>query len=462
MAKFNVGGTNANVNAHQVLFTADGTIQTTAYTEPQGSKVLFVDNHRTDSFVPDGSFDRPFSLIMDAVTQVATNGDNSTDVVYVIQIAPGLYPETIDLSNTAVTNIVFQGSNGVIVGSNTMNAPVVLALNNDQLAQVFFVNMVFQLNGSAPHGIEIASGSGNTGLGKNGIIFKGCGLQDNTEDVYFNNVGFVSFDDTGITANINATNVNLIQFVNGNGPNPQTPFVITTDSGSPTPANWTGSSRAQFMNVGVGAITCDAGSDVQVTNCVISGAITTTSASGNVTIIANSFIIGSVLVNAGGTLALIECLVSQPTSGPASTLSVDGILLVTTSIITGTAITVNSGGVFVEYSSSHDDGELTVNSGGAYTTEGDLGTGSLYLSEHLNNVAGNPDLCGTLTITDGTETSFTFENAFVSAPVVVITPQGDMTALGAYWVTTSNTGFSIFMKNSGTMTFNYVVIGNPN
>ena len=460
MARFNVGGTNANVNAHQVLFTLDGTIQTTAYTEPVGSKGLFVDNHRTDSFVPDGSFDRPFATIMAAVNQVATNGDNSASVPYVIYIAPGTYPETIDLSNTAVTNIIFQGSNGVIVGSNTMNTPAVLALNNDQLAQVFFVNMVFQLNGSASHGIEITSTTSNTGLGKNGIIFKGCGLQDNTEDVYFNNVGFISFDDTGITANINATNVNLIQFANGNGPNPQTPFTITTDSGSATPANWPGYSSATFFGCGVGSVTCDAGSKLLIGSSFVSGDVTTAAAT-NTTVIANSLLTGNVVVSAGGTLGLLTSLVGQPDSGPATTITCDGIIL-SSSLISDTAITVNSGGAFIDIAGVHNDGELTVNAGGDYSAEGDMGLGSLALSEHLNNVAGNPDLCGIQTITSGTETSFTFENAFASAPVVVITPQGDTTDIGAYWVTTSPTGFSIFMKNSGTMTFNYVVIGNPN
>ena len=459
LPSFNVGGHTANVNAQLITFSKDLTQIATG--GAPGSKTLYVDGQRTDVIsTPVGSVQLPFATIMDAVNQIIANGDNSATVPYKIVISAGTYLETIDLSNSALVALFFEGE-GVIVGGNTMTTPVLQAINNDNLTNVFFFNMIFMLNGSASHGIEFSSATSGTSLGFHGIIFRQCGIQDSSEDVYFNNVSFIQFDDTGITANINVTNVNTVQFVNGNGPNPGTPFTITTNTGTPTPRGWNGFSGAQFIGCGAGAIVCDALSQVAVESCVVSGDITT--ASPNVMILGNSFLIGNVTVSAGGTLGIINCLVSQPNAPlPATTVTVNGTCLNILSYITQTAITVNSGGVFVEAGGIHDDGQLTIEFGGGYTTEGNMGLGSVSLTEHLNSTQGNPDVTGVQTIIDGTETSFTFENAFTSAPTVIITPQGDTTAIGAWWVTSSPTGFSIFMKTSGTMTFGYAVFGNPN
>ena len=456
---FNVGGFSANVNA-KILRFSDGTNQTTAYSEPAGSKQLFVDANRADTFVADGSFDRPFSTIMGAVNLVIANGDNGT-FGYTVFISPGTYLETVDLSNGLLTNLSFVGAGQeVIIGSNAFNFPVLQAINNDNLISVLFNNIIFALNGTTTHGIHFTSATPGTSLGLHGIIFRACGIQDNISDVNFNNVGFVEFDDTGITANINIKNVNEVAFINNNGPNPQTPFVIVTDTGSPTPINWAGSSNAIFQGCQVGSVTCDAASTVDIENCSVSGDITT--ASTTALVVLNSALTGNVAVQTNGVMGLVNSLVGQPNSGPSTSVSVSGIMLSTVSNISNTNIVVENGGYFIEEGSLHDDGTITVNSGGAYTTQADMGVGTIFLSGHLNNITGNPDVAGTLTITSGTAASFTFEAAFVSAPSVVITPQSDPTSIGSYWVTSTNTGFTITMKNSGTMTFNYHVIGNPN
>lgn len=459
---FNVGGTNANVNAQQINFSSDGTQLVTS--GAPGSKTLYVDGSRTSVPTPVGSQLLPFATIMDAVNQVAANGDNGT-YPYVINIAAGLYAETIDLSNSNLVNLVFQGGNGVIVGNSSLSDSCVKAVNNDNLLAVIFVGVIFQLNASGvTHGIQFSSTTGNTELGRNGIIFRECGLQDNVGDVYFNNVSFIQFDNTGITANINATNVNNIDFVNGNGPNPQTPFTITTNTGTPTPNNWVGYSRSNFIGVGIGAVTCDALSQVLIGSCEISGTITTSSTS--FFIIANSFLTGSIVVEAHGILGLVNCIVAQLGSGPAPTVSISGDLLSALTYITNIAITVNSGGALLEDGGLHDDGKLTVNSGGAYTAQGSMGVGTLALSEHLNNTPGNADMAGVITINaSASQASFTFANAYASEPVVIVTPLNDVTALGAYWVTASATGFTINLHTvviSGSVEFNYVVIGNPN
>lgn len=460
MTQTNMGGNTVYTNTLGIKF-ADGTEQITAFIEPAGSTTLFVDNDRTNVFVPDGTYLRPYPTIMGAINRIVANGDNTATKAYTVNISGGNYIETIDLSNPALVNLVFIGNDSVLVGDNAMTQPVLQAINNDNLVRVLFYGIEFALNGTSTHGINFSSTTQNTNLGEHGIVFTQCGMQDNTEDVYFNNVSFVLFDNTGVTANINATNVNSLQFVNGNGPNPQTPFVIVTNTSAPTPTGWGGYSNASFMGVGIGSITTDALSKVTVQSCIVSGVITDASAV-NTFVIINSAVIGNITVNAGGILGIINSLVSQPTAPATATVTVNGILLSALSFITGTPIIVNSGGYFVEEGGMHDDGQLTVNSGGVYSAQGDMAVGTLALSEHLNNVAGNPDIAGQLTINNGTATSFTFENPFNFAPSVVVTPTSDPTATGTYWVTTTSTGFTINVKISGTITFQYHCIGNPN
>jgi hypothetical protein len=451
-----MGGDSVVTNTESVLFS-DGTEQFTAFIEPQGSTTLYVDNDRVNTgYTPDGTYLRPYPLIADAIARVIANGDNTQQKAYVIQISGGSYPETIDLSNTALNNLIFIGNDAVLVGNNTMSVPVLLALNNDNLERCLFYGIEFALNGSASHGVEITSTQSGTNLGKFGIIFTQCGFQDNTEDIYINNASFILFDNTGVTANMNITNVNQLQFVNSNGPNPQTPFVITTNTSAPTPQDWQGFSSASFVGVGIGSITTDTLSQVSIQSCIVSGVITDAQTE-NAFVIFNSAVIGNVTVNAGGILGIVNSLISQPTAPQTATVTVNGTLLSALSVITGTPIIVNSGGAFVEDGGVHDDGQLTVNSGGAYFGQGDMGLGSLSIFNHLNSQ--QEDLAGQLTINGGTSTSFTFSTTYTNAPIVVVTPTSDPTAIGGYWVTSTNTGFTINMKNSGTMAFSYHVIG---
>jgi hypothetical protein len=453
----NMGGNSVWTTTTGIKFQ-DGTQQTTAFIEPAGSTTLYVDNDRTGvTYTPDGTYLRPYPLIGDAITRVIANGDNTQQKAYVIQISGGSYPETIDLSNTALNNLVFVGNDAVLVGSNTMNAPVILALNNDNLERCLFYGIEFALNGSASHGVELTSVTSNTNLGKFGIIFTQCGFQDNVEDIYINNCSFVLFDNTGVTSNMNITNVNQLQFVNSNGPNPQTPFVITTNTSAPTPQDWQGFSSASFTGVGIGSITTDALSQVSIQSCVVSGVITDAQTE-NAFVIFNSVVIGNVTVNAGGILGIVNSLISQPTAPQTATVTVNGTLLSALSVITGTPIIVNNGGAFVEDGGVHDDGQLTINSGGAYFGNGDMGLGSLSLFNHLNSQ--QQDLAGSITINSGTSTSFTFSTSYTNAPLVVVTPTSDTTAIGAYWVTSTASGFTVNIKNSGTVTFSYLVIGN--
>jgi hypothetical protein len=456
-----MGGDNVVTNTEAILFS-DGTEQFTAYIEPVGSTTLYVDNDREDvTYTPDGTYFRPYSTISDAVARIVSNGDNTASKAYVIQISGGTYPETVDLSNSALVNLVFVGNNAVTIGVDGMTEPVVQAVNNDSLVRCLFYGIVFYMHDSAAHGIEFSSVSSGTQLGLHGIVFTECGMQGSVADCYFNNVSFILFDDTGVTANINAINVDLIQFANGNGPNPQTPFTITTDTGTAAPANWPGYSRAAFVGCGVGSVTTDSLSQVQITNCIVSGTIT--AASSNVLIVSGSIVFGSIVVNVDGVLGLVNCLVAEaPNAVIVPTVSISGVLFSSLSNITGIPITVEDGGIFVENAAVHDTANLTVVSGGAYSSAGDMGVGNLYVTQHINSTTGNPDMAGQIQITSGTSASFTFENPYTDAPVVTITPNSDPTAVGAYWATSTAEGFEVFIKVSGTINFNYQIIGNPN
>jgi hypothetical protein len=98
----------------------------------------------------------------------------------------------------------------------------------------------------------------------------------------------------------------------------------------------------------------------------------------------------------------------------------------------------------------------------------------LDITGHLDSgISGSPasanhDLAGTITITGGnTSQSHTFTTAFGAAPVVVVTPTSSpyVAGIGTYWVTSSTTGFVVNCDSISSppvsITFNYIVIGNP-
>lgn len=62
--------------------------------EAQGSRVRYVDGGRTDTYVQDGTQDRPFKAIQDAIDSIT---DESYSKKYVIRVAPGIYAENVVL-----------------------------------------------------------------------------------------------------------------------------------------------------------------------------------------------------------------------------------------------------------------------------------------------------------------------------------------------------------------------------
>ena len=75
----------------------------------------------------------------------------------------------------------------------------------------------------------------------------------------------------------------------------------------------------------------------------------------------------------------------------------------------------------------------------------------------------NTDIAGTVSITVGTSNTVTFNTPYGSAPVVVIVPTSNISPIVSYWVDNITTnGFQVNTSSgvSGTVTFNYIVMGN--
>jgi hypothetical protein len=82
---------------------------------------------------------------------------------------------------------------------------------------------------------------------------------------------------------------------------------------------------------------------------------------------------------------------------------------------------------------------------------------------HIQTNTASSDTAGTIAIASGTSASHSFVSpGYSSAPVCVVTPIGDPTAAGAWWVTTSGTSVPVHTHGTATgLGFNYVCIGNP-
>ena len=104
-----------------------------------GSKLLYVDGNRTDPYSADGSPTHPFKTIMGAVNQVIANGDNSTQI-YQLEIAPATYVETVDLSNSALYNLILNGP-GAKIAPSSGNA--LQNTNNNNLFNSTFIGLTF-------------------------------------------------------------------------------------------------------------------------------------------------------------------------------------------------------------------------------------------------------------------------------------------------------------------------------
>jgi hypothetical protein len=76
-----------------------------------------------------------------------------------------------------------------------------------------------------------------------------------------------------------------------------------------------------------------------------------------------------------------------------------------------------------------------------------------------SGTASNSDMAGQIAINGATAGSYSFSQAWGSAPICTASPTSDPTAAGSYWVTTSPTALTITIKNPATISFNYICAG---
>jgi len=79
---------------------------------------------------------------------------------------------------------------------------------------------------------------------------------------------------------------------------------------------------------------------------------------------------------------------------------------------------------------------------------------------HLDQKEPN-QFAGTITIAGSDSRSISFKQPFKSRPACTLTPTGDPSAVGAYWVVTTPTSVTARVKRPSKISFNYICVGNP-
>jgi hypothetical protein len=318
------------------------------------SRNIYVDNGHSDSCVPDGSILWPFTTITAAVNKVAANGQtvNSDGVVmtpYVIYVAAGVYPETIDLSNPALRSLIFVGY-GAIIGGPIVGGifTVVQAINNDNLTDVNFIGFDFYPGTGPTHSYNFSSTTNGTNFGNGvngfGITFTDCVLHAGGGDFYVNNCGQITWDRCVISSVVNVTNCILAAIKGGVSSINQGSQFNAFTTATPSPVGFASTQISLQAAQCLATISIDANSSGRASN--------------------GSAIRGNVTVNGNFTNR--------------------------TSVVQGN-ITVNSGGTYSEGGGGGHTGSLTINAGGAYTQTGTYGIGNLFLNgAQLSTGVGSP------------------------------------------------------------------------
>jgi hypothetical protein len=135
-----------------------------------------------------------------------------------------------------------------------------------------------------------------------------------------------------------------------------------------------------------------------------------------------------------GTTGIVYPIVVRPSSGNAD-------LLAYNSSSKAWALTVNS------QKTAYNFGDNV--SGEGFTVPGHVGSNT-------------SDSQGTVTVTRSSSATVNFAVAFQHPPVCTLTPTSDPTSVGAYWVTSTTSSFTVNLRTPGTITFNYICLGNPN
>jgi hypothetical protein len=125
------------------------------------------------------------------------------------------------------------------------------------------------------------------------------------------------------------------------------------------------------------------------------------------------------------------------------------------------AYNTSGGADWLGYNPSTKAWSLSANSqNGAYSFGANVSGGGLIVPGHVGSITS--DSQGTVTLTQSLSASVNFSVPFQRVPICTLTPTSDPTSVGAYWVTSTTSAFTVNVHTPGTITFNYVCMGNPN
>lgn len=346
-------------------------------TTTSATRHLYVDGTRTDSYVATGAIGTPFKTISAAVSQVVTNGDNSTNC-YVIDVHPATYVETVDIGNTSLFCLLFDGHGR----SGTTKASQGSAAFN-------------------PAGATISPSSGNSfqSLSNNNqytaIQVTGFNLTNAvnvTNTTASNTMGMIAFVDDAFNGGLTAQGVGSLQILHSSlkiGTN----FSLTNSF-----CNWLDSD----MNTGTASIVWNGGLAAPAGDSVTVFELISWAFNPNTfTISANSFVVAQTL-NVGN---------------PSHTISVSGSLQLINGATALGNITVANGGQLLTLNPASIQGTLTIQAGGTYTPSGSINLGALTFAT-LPAAASNPGVM--FYITDSTTLTTEGQNCAGSGTVTAL------------------------------------------
>ena len=149
--------------------------------------------------------------------------------------------------------------------------------------------------------------------------------------------------------------------------------------------------------------------------------------------------------------------------GPAITgLSFMGQRWGSTGVVTPISVRPVSGNAdYLKYDESAKSWTLSANSGkGLYYFGDNVSGAGLTVPGHVGS--NTSDTQGRVTITSSTSAAVKFSAVFRHPPICTLTPTSDPTSVGAYWVTSTASSFTVNLHKSGTITFNYICMADPN
>lgn len=165
------------------------------------SRLVYVDNNRTDTYNQNGSPEQPFKTIAAAITWANANVTGSVPVSFVL--ANGTFAETIDLNNTTLTNISFTSLGRVSVNPASGNS-LQATTGVSGVLQMAFRNIEF----GKP---VVITGDGTTNQ-FNSVTFTDCSFSDALTVTTVNSIAFWS---CSAFSTVTFTNINYTFYNSG-------------------------------------------------------------------------------------------------------------------------------------------------------------------------------------------------------------------------------------------------------